>query len=303
MPLTTPKVAVIGGGGNVGSATAFSLVTMKFPVSILIVDVDEDLARGQALDINDAAFLSPATCAAGTFQEAGQCDVIIITAGARQRPNEPRSELIGRNYTIINSIMEKMQPIKSSAVILMVSNPVDILTAISQKTSGLPKNQVIGSGTFLDSGRLRNELSRILGISPSSIHSGTLGEHGDSQFVGWSISSVGGTPLLGHPKLKGVDLQKLEKEVSRKAYSIIEAKGSTYYGVGLHVAHIARSILGDESKVYPVCNYVEEYDCYLSVPAIVGAHGASPLPLRLNEEETEKLKTAAEKIKSFCDMY
>ncbi|OMH85279.1 L-lactate dehydrogenase A [Zancudomyces culisetae] len=303
MPLAVPKVAVIGGGGNVGSAIAFSLIAMKFPVTVLVVDIDDKLAMGQALDIGDAAFLSSGTCRMGTFEEAGQCDVIIITAGARQRPNEPRSELIGRNYSIIKSIVEKMGSIKKSSVILMVTNPVDILTDIAQKVSGLPRNQVIGSGTFLDSGRLRNELSNVMGIAPSSIHSGMMGEHGDAQFAAWSMASVGGTPLLEHPKLKNVNLDELEKGVSRKAYEIIEAKGSTYYGVGMHVAHIAKSILGDECKVYPVCTYVDEYQCYLSVPAIVGSTGSSTLPLNLSDAEQEKLKSAANKIKSLCDKY
>ncbi|OLY85331.1 L-lactate dehydrogenase B [Smittium mucronatum] len=299
----TLRVSVIGGGGNVGAAIAFSLVVMQAPVEILLVDVSEKLAEGQALDIRDAAHLSPAQCRVGKFEEVGSSDVIVITAGARQNPGEPRSNLIDRNYVILKSIIDQIQPIKSSAVILMVTNPVDILTSIAQKLSGLPKSQVIGSGTFLDSGRLRNYLSRKLNMSSSSIHANMLGEHGDTQFVGWSIATIAGAPLLQYPAMKDVDLDEIEKTIANQAYDIIEAKGSTYFGVGYHVATLTRCILQDNRKVFPICNYVEKYGTYLSFPAVLGSDGATPVDLNLSKEEMSKLETCANNTKAICDKY
>ncbi|PVU90488.1 hypothetical protein BB559_004589 [Furculomyces boomerangus] len=297
------KVAIIGGAGNVGAAIAFALVVMQIPAEVLLVDVTEEVAKGQALDISDAAHLSCAKCRVGTFEEAGQADVIIITAGARQNPGESRSNLIDRNYAILKSIITKISPIKPTAIILMVSNPVDILTSIAQKLTGLPKNHVLGSGTFLDSGRLRNHLSNLLKISSSSIHANMLGEHGDSQFVGWSTATIAGAPLLDHPIMENIDLDKVEKEIANKAYSIIDAKGSTYFGIGMHVAVLTRSILNNDLRVFPVSNYHEEYDTYLSLPAVVGASGASRVDIQLNSRERTLLQESAKKIKDICDKY
>ncbi|KAJ2079274.1 hypothetical protein H4R24_003904 [Coemansia sp. RSA 988] len=298
------RVSVIGGGGNVGAATAFSLIAKGVPAEVLIVDAVDKAAEGQALDISDAAFMMPGVCRKGSFKEAGQSDVIIVTAGARQQPNEPRSALMDRNYTIIKSIMDSLQPIKETAKILMVSNPVDVLTDIAQKTSGLPRNQVIGSGTYLDSGRLRNELSEITGVSPTSIHAYMLGEHGDKQFTGWSSARIGGRPLLEHPKMKDVDLDKIYEKIQRKAYVIIEAKGSTYYGIGICAATIAEALLNNTSQVFPVVNYVESFGCYLSWPAAIGYDGVEQsFEVKLNDKEREKLDAAISDIKKVCEKY
>ncbi|PIA14682.1 lactate dehydrogenase B [Coemansia reversa NRRL 1564] len=298
------RVSVIGGGGNVGAATAFSLIAKGVPAEVLVVDVVDKAAEGQALDISDAAFMMPGICRKGTFKEAGQSDVIIVTAGARQQPNEPRSALIDRNYKIIKSIMDSLQPIKQTAKILMVSNPVDVLTDIAQKTSGLPRNQVIGSGTYLDSGRLRNALSEITGVSPTSIHAYMLGEHGDNQFTGWSSARIGGRPLLEHPKMKEIDLDKIYEQIQRKAYVIIEAKGSTYYGIGICAATIAEALLNNTNQVFPIVNYVEKFGCYLSWPAAIGCDGVEQsFDVKLDSEECKKLDSAINAIKEVCSKY
>ncbi|KAJ1825757.1 hypothetical protein LPJ63_003049 [Coemansia sp. RSA 2711] len=303
---TIPKqrVSVIGGGGAVGSATAFALIAKGVAAEVLIVDVVDKNAMGQALDISDASFMMPGTCRKGTFKEAGQSDVIIVTAGSAQQPGEPRSNLIDRNHKIIKSIMDSLQPIKSTAKILMVSNPVDILTDIAQKTSGLPRRQVIGSGTYLDSGRLRNELSEITKVSPTSIHAYMLGEHGDNQFTAWSSARIGGRPLLEHPAMQDVDLDKIYEKIQRKAYVIIDAKGSTYYGIGICAATLAEALLNNTSQVFPVVNYVEEFDCYLSWPAAIGSDGVEQsFDANLNDEETKKLQKAIKAIKDVCSNY
>ncbi|KAJ2353724.1 hypothetical protein IWW50_000733 [Coemansia erecta] len=302
---TIPKqrVSVIGGGGMVGAATAFALIAKGVPAEVLVVDVAEKAALGQALDISDASFMVPGMCRKGTFTEAGQSDVIVVTAGARQQPGEPRSNLIDRNYKIIKSIMDNLQPIKPSAKILMVSNPVDVLTAIAQRTSGLPRNQVIGSGTYLDSGRLRNTLSEITGVSATSIHAYMLGEHGDNQFTGWSSARIGGRPLLEHPAMKDVNLDDISKEIQQKAYAIIDAKGSTYFGVGMCAATIAEALLNNTSQVFPVVNYVESLGCYLSWPAAIGYDGVEQsFDVKLDAEEEQKLKKATDAIKRACSM-
>ncbi|PVV01966.1 hypothetical protein BB560_003592 [Smittium megazygosporum] len=297
------RVAVIGGGGNVGASIAFSLVAMQQHVEILIVDMNEKLAAGQANDIADATNLSPAKCRLGQFSEVGDCDIIVITAGARQMPGEPRSELMGRNYKIMESIVNNIQPIKETACILVVSNPVDVLASVIQKLTKLPPSQVIGSGTFLDSGRLRNYLSNLLKISSSSIHAYMLGEHGDNQFVGWSSATIGGIPLLSNEIIQKANLQEIEKSIANKAYQIIDAKGSTYYGIGLHAAMIIRSIIGNEYKVIPVSTYMKEYDTYMSTPSVVSAEGARPMEILLSEDEKAHFLAAAEKIKGMCNQF
>ncbi|KAJ1812820.1 hypothetical protein LPJ56_003702 [Coemansia sp. RSA 2599] len=298
------RVSVIGGGGNVGAATAFALIAKGVPAEVLVVDVADQAAQGQALDISDASFMMPGTCRKGTFQEAGQSDVIIVTAGARQQPNEPRSNLIDRNYKIIKSIMDSLQPIKPTAKILMVSNPVDVLTHIAQKTSGLPRRQVIGSGTYLDTGRLRNALSQITGVSPTSIHAYMLGEHGDNQFTGWSAARIGGRPLLEHPKMKDINLDDIYTNIQRKAYEIINAKGSTYFGIGICAATLAEALLNNTSQVFPVVNYVESFGCYMSWPAAIGSDGVEQsFDVKLNDVETKKLQVAINAIKETCDKY
>lgn len=298
------KVSVIGGGGNVGATIAYALIAKGVPAEILIVDVSDKAAQGQAQDLRDASFMMPGTCRQASFQEAGQSDVIIVTAGARQKPDEPRSNLIDRNYQIIKSIMDSLQPIKPAAKLLMVTNPVDVLTHIAQTTSGLPRNQVIGSGTYLDTGRLRNGLSEITGVSSTSIHAYMLGEHGDHQFTGWSSARIGGRPLLEHPRMQGLDLPEVSRGIMRKAYEIIEAKGSTYFGIGICAATLAEALLYNTSQVYPVTNYVEDHGCYMSWPAAIGSDGVEQsFDVKLDEEETERLVEAVEAIKDACSKY
>ncbi|KAJ2779086.1 hypothetical protein H4R18_004214 [Coemansia javaensis] len=302
--MSTPpsqRVSIIGGGGNVGATIAFALLAKGVSVEVLIVDKADNAAHGQAMDIDDASFSLPGTCRIGTFQEAGQSDVIIVTAGARQKPGESRSSLVDRNYEIIGSIMESMKPIRPTARILVVSNPVDVLTDIAQKTSGLPRNQVLGSGTYLDTGRLRNELSVITGVSSTSIHAYMLGEHGDNQFVGWASATIGGQPLLSHPKMAGVDREAIHERVRRKAYEIIEAKGSTYYGIGLCAANITEALLYNTSQVYSVTNYVERFGCYMSWPAAIGRGGVEQsFEVRLDDAEKKQFDVALDAIKSAC---
>ncbi|KAI9597968.1 lactate dehydrogenase/glycoside hydrolase [Syncephalis fuscata] len=282
-----PKIAIVGAGA-VGACCAYACMLRRLPAEVIMVDV---------LDLSDANFLTPVPVSAATNKEAGQCDIIIITAGAKQQPDEPRSALVERNYKILKSIIEEMQPIRKDAIMMLVSNPVDVLASIAQKLSGLPRSQVLGSGTFLDS-------MRFLNVNENAIHCYVMGEHGDLQFVNWSSASIGCIPLLEHPAMKDVDLADIEKKVMRKAYEIIERKGATSFGIGACVASLCGSILNDRHDVRPVSCWSEEHQCYISRPAILGIHGISyVIDLKLNEDEKKRMNTAIKTIKAACDKY
>ena len=219
------KVAIIG-AGSVGATAAYACILRKVASTILLVDVNVDRATSEVSDLADAAFLSKTIVKVGDLKEAGSCDVIVITAGAKQRPGETRLDLIDRNHDILKSVINGMNPLNPRAILLLVANPVDVLTTIAQKISQLPKNQIIGSGTYLDTCRLRYELSEILKISPNGIHASVLGEHGDSQFIPWSCATVAGIPLLNFDQIKTINKQELATKVAKKAYSIIASKGN-----------------------------------------------------------------------------
>ncbi|EZG70161.1 L-lactate dehydrogenase [Gregarina niphandrodes] len=298
-PRVPPKrVSVIGGGGMVGAATVNALILKDVAAEVLIVDVIAKAAEGQALDIADASFNSPGVVRVGSFAEAGQSDLVIITAGYPQKPGEPRSMLLKNNKSIIKSICEQMQPIRPDLKILVVANPVDVLTHLAWQYSGLPKSQVFGSGTYLDSGRLRSQIASMIDVHPRSINAYVLGEHGDRQFVAWSAATIQNTPLLDHPKLKGVELDSIRQEVMRKAYAIIDAKRSTYFGIGMCSAKIAECVLNNTQEVFPLVHWVESEQAYISWPCTLGSNGVDQtFHVPLNEQENKSLKVAVDAIK------
>ncbi|KAK9760835.1 hypothetical protein K7432_014736 [Basidiobolus ranarum] len=294
---TSHTIAIIGCGA-VGSSIASALILRNASATILMVDVDNKVAKGETLDLADSLFLSTSHVKVGTYKEAGQADIIVITAGAHQKPGETRLQLIENNHKILQTVVTDMSPINSNSKILLVTNPVDILTHITQKISGLPHKQVFGSGTFLDSGRLHSVLAQKLGVSNMAIHCYVLGEHGDHQFIAWSSASVGGVPLLEFPQMKDVDLEKLAQEVKGKAYEIIELKGATCYGIGACVSSLCESILNDRHHVRPVSCWDEEYQCYISVPAVIGTNGIeSIIGIQLNADEKKKMNVAVKAMK------
>ncbi|ORY06687.1 lactate dehydrogenase [Basidiobolus meristosporus CBS 931.73] len=293
------KTIAIIGCGAVGASCASSIILRNVSCQLLMVDINQKVAEGQALDLSDSQFLSSTKVRVSTYQEAGQADIIVITAGANQRPGETRLQLIAKNFNILSSVINGMAPIKPTAKIMLVANPVDVLTHIAQKISGLPKNQVFGSGTFLDSGRLRLKLSQIIGVSEPAIHCYAMGEHGDNQFVAWSSARVGGVPLVDYPQMQGVDLEQLQYEVSRKAYEIIDRKGATYYGIGACVASLCDSVLHDRRDIRPISCYSEKYNSYVSMPAIIGANGVeAPINIQLNDAEQKKMDNAVAAMKA-----
>ncbi|KAI9494251.1 lactate dehydrogenase B [Zychaea mexicana] len=295
MRCTSSKQVAIVGTGAVGSTIALCTMMKNVASELLLVDSARDFARGQSMDLNDANIVNSTKIRDGTLKEAGQAEVIVITAGAKQGPGESRQQLVDRNYDVLKEVIGGMQPIRRDAIMMLVSNPVDVLTSIAQNLSGLPRKQVFGSGTFLDTSRLTVYLSDLLNVSATCVHAYVLGEHGDSQFIAWDAASIAGRPLLSFPEIKNVDKEKVRLTISNKAMDIIQHKGSTYYGIGACGASLCESILRNSLDVRPLSVYVDEVDTVISVPAKLGAAGIEqimPIPLAPNEQK-QFLESAA----------
>nr|BAD38919.1 lactate dehydrogenase A [Rhizopus arrhizus] len=292
------KVAIVGAGA-VGASTAYALMFKNICTEIIIVDVNPDIVQAQVLDLADAASISHTPIRAGSAEEAGQADIVVITAGAKQREGEPRTKLIERNFRVLQSIIGGMQPIRPDAVILVVANPVDILTHIAKTLSGLPPNQVIGSGTYLDTTRLRVHLGDVFDVNPQSVHAFVLGEHGDSQMIAWEAASIGGQPLTSFPEFAKLDKTAISKAISGKAMEIIRLKGATFYGIGACAADLVHTIMLNRKSVHPVSVYVEKYGATFSMPAKLGWRGVEQIyEVPLTEEEEALLVKSVEGLKS-----
>lgn len=261
-------VAIIG-AGFVGTSCAFALLSRGTGARVTLTDVNTTKCEGEVLDLQDGG----GNVKVATPQEAGQADVIVITAGRGQREGETRLDLVKANAGILKSILSGMQPIKETAKIIVVSNPCDALTYVAQECSGLPTNQVFGSGTVLDSRRLRIALSRTVGVHHSSIVLYVLGEHGDSQFPAPSLATIGGVPFLKAQRLQGVDLKQMSKDSANKAYEIISRKNYTAFGVAMAVESIVACVLNDRQQVLPVSVRPPGKKCCLSLPTVVGING------------------------------
>jgi len=299
MPTTgIGRVAIIG-AGSVGSTCAYALLLRRITSEVLLVDIDERLLIAQVQDLADAAFLSNTKIRAASFSEAGQCDIVVITAGAKQREGESRRDLIDRNHHILKSVIESIRPIRDDAILLLVSNPVDVLTEMAQRLSGLPKHQVIGSGTFLDSVRLRSALAEHAKVADTAIHGYVLGEHGDSQFVAWSTATIGGCPIDTLLPSTAPSLPTIADSTKGKALSIIAAKGATAYGIASIVSSICECILFDQRHVRPISHWVDNLGCCISLPVVLGRGGVvKTIDVPLNDEEKGELRKSVDVIKN-----
>ena len=306
-----PKVSIIG-VGDVGATIAYTLQLSGLATEIVLVDLDQERAKGQAMDMGHGLFFTPpARIAAGGYEDCAGSDLIVVTAGARQRPGESRTELTARNAEICRNIIRALRPWVAEAKVLVITNPVDVMTYVVLKELGGPSGRVFGSGTVLDSARFRYELSRRCGVDPRSVHAYVIGEHGDSEVFLWSHVNIGGVPLetfcRGCPKGCMPEARgEIEEAVRRSAYHIIEAKGYTNYGVSLAVTRIAGAVLRDEKSVLTVSTLLQgEYGLEglsVSVPCVVGAKGVERvLETFLPPDETEALLSSAEKVKGFLD--
>ena len=293
------KIMIVG-TGNVGASIAYCLVNQRTSVDELILtDINNADAEGEVIDLKDTLTVSPSylKIRSGTYKDAKNCEIIIITAGAPQKPGETRMDLLQKNAKIFKSMIKKIMDSDFNGIFLVVSNPMDVLTYLTWHYSGLPHEQVIGSGTVLDSSRLRQKLSEHLGIHPKSIHAYQVGEHGDTEFTLWSTANIGGKPLTNilDTKTRG----EIENYVKNEAYEIINKKGATYYGIGACVTRIINSILDDEHRILPVSCYDDFAEVYNGYPAIVGKQGiVRRLDLNLTEEEGIKFQKSNNALKS-----
>ena len=301
------KCAVIG-CGNVGATSAFALMGSGLFSEIVLIDVAKQRTEAEALDLSHSmAFCTPTKIYCGDYPDLVGCDLIVITAGAKQQPGEPRLNLIKRNTIIFKSIISEIIKYNQEGILLVVANPVDVLTKLALDLSGFPANRVIGSGTVLDSYRLKYFVGDCLGIDNRDVNAYVIGEHGDSSLAVWSNVTVGNIPLrdyceqVGKP-LTDADLDKMYTDMRDSAYAIIEGKGATYYGIGHAVLRIATAIMRDEKSILPVSSlHTGAYglsDVCLGVPTIVGRNGIEKVvELPLNEKEKDLLKASAAILK------
>ena len=304
------KIIVVGDGA-VGSSYAFALVTQNIAQEIGIIDLDIKKTEGDALDLSHAlAFTSPKKIYAATYADAHDADIVVITAGAPQKPGETRLDLVHKNLKINRSVVTQIVASGFSGIFLVAANPVDILTYATWKFSGFPKERVIGSGTSLDSARFRQALAQLLDVDTRNVHAYILGEHGDSEFPVWSHANVAGLQidewLKNNPENDEQAMGELFFHVRDAAYTIIQNKGATFYGIAAALARITRAILSNEQAVIPLSVYLDgEYglhDLYIGSPAIINAHGIKQvIEVPLNAVEKESMEASAQQIKQILD--
>lgn len=309
--LNERKIGIIG-LGNVGASIAYTLALSKDFNEIVLVDSNKDKAEGEALDISHGLpFLRPMKIVSGSYDDIMDAKIIIITAGAAQKEGETRLDLVNKNVAIFKSIIPEIKNRDYKGILLIVSNPVDILTYVTLKLSSFPKNRVIGSGTVLDSARLKYKLGEHLNVDSRSIHAFIVGEHGDSEIVLWSQANVSGIPLHKFCELRGFfdhdyETSKIALDVKNSAYEIINKKRATYYGIALSTKRIVDAIINDEKSILPISSYIDdEYgmdDIALSLPSIVGKEGLiSHIPIKLSKEEELKLKESYLQLKEIIN--
>lgn len=300
------KISIIG-AGFVGSATTLTMATSTLASHIVLVDVNKKKAEGEILDIaHGASFLKSLELSAGDYKDTENSDIVIVTAGAAQKQGETRLDLIQKNVEIFKSIIPQVVRYSPNAILLIVANPVDILTHVAYKLSGLPSNRVIGSGTVLDTSRLRYNLSKEFDIDARNIHGYIIGEHGDSEFPIWSSLTVGPLSFSDYCKREGLNEEdvkvRVKNSVERAAYEIIDRKGYTNYAIALAVRRICEAILRDEKSILTVSTYNSVDDMYYSVPSIIGRTGQLMRVLpKLNEEEQKLLNNSKTILKDVID--
>ena len=305
------KCGIIG-CGNVGSTTAYTLMQTGWFSEMVLVDLDTKRAEGEASDIaHGLPFHTPMDIYAGDYADLADCGLIIITAGAKQNPGDTRMDLLRTNARIFRSIVTNIAIYNQTAILLVVTNPVDVLSYVTYRFSGFPASRVIGSGTVLDTARLKQLVGTHLGVDSRNVHSFIIGEHGDSELPVWSSANVSGVDLLHYCDScgRGYDqtvLDGLFYDVRDSAYRIIEAKGATYFAIAESVKRIVSAIVRDENTILPVSALVDGHygldGVYMSLPCIVSRSGIKQvLEIPLNEEEDIKLRQSAKKLKTAAD--
>lgn len=310
--LPNPRKIAIVGCGFVGAACAFTLMQSGMFSEMVLIDMDRQRAEGEAMDISHGVpFAKPARIYAGDYEDAADAAIIVLTAGAGQKPGESRLDLVQKNISIFRSIIPRICEQDYQGIILVVSNPVDILTYVTAKLSGYTENRVIGSGTVLDTARLKRAVSDHLNVDSRSVHAFIIGEHGDSEIAAWSGANISGIPLNDFCELRGhyehmEATKRIAEEVKNSAYEIIRKKHATYFGIAMAVKRICEVIQRDEKSILPVSSLMYgEYgisDVALSMPAIVGKYGVETrVPIPLSEDELKRLQRSASMLRDVLD--
>ena len=296
------KIMIVG-TGNVGASIAFAIMNQRTAVNeIVLTDILAKDAEGEAMDLRDALAVAPSYVKIknGTYRDAKDCDVVVITAGAAQRPGETRMQLLRKNVNILQGMIEQIMASGFNGILLVVTNPMDVLTYFAYKFSGLPAERVIGSGTVLDSARLRQRTASFLNVNPKSVHAYQIGEHGDSEVSLWSLADMGGQRVA--EMLPKETLDGISEYVRNEAYGIIEKKGATYYGIAACVVQILNSILNDEMRVLPVSSYDNFSGTSFGWPSVVGREGVvRRLDLKISEKEGLELQKSINVLKEAID--
>lgn len=310
--MMNPRKVAIVGCGFVGSSIAFSLMQKSIYSEMVLIDANHAKAEGEAMDLGHGLpYTASMDIYAGDYSDVGDCSLIIVTAGANQKPGETRLDLIEKNVGILKNILPQITATPFEGILMMVANPVDVLTYAAQRISGYPVTRVFGSGTVLDTARLKYVLGRHLDVDSRSVHAIIIGEHGDSELPVWSSANISGIDLNHFCELRGHyqhedSMKRLYEDVRDSAYQIIERKGATYYGIAMAVARIAESLVKDEQAILPVSVELQgEYGLNglaLSIPSVIGKNGIEKvLEIPLSEDESAKLQFSAAQLKGFIN--
>lgn len=296
------KVVVIG-CGNVGMSFAYALLNQRTYVNeLVLIDLNKDRIEGEVMDLNHCLPYAPSkiNIKVGEYTDCSDASIIVIAAGANQKPGETRLDLINKNSSIFKEIIGNVMSTGFNGIFLVATNPLDIMTYLTYKYSGLPSSKVIGSGTSLDSARLRFLVGEKLGISPKNVHAYVIGEHGDSEFIPWDNAVIGLQKASDFLSKEDMDL--ISENVRKAAYEIIDKKGATYYGIGTTLVRIVNAILGDENLIFSISNYDEVNDVYVGTPAIINRTGVKErIFINLNYIDTRKMENTIKVIKENID--
>ncbi len=292
------KVVIIG-CGNVGMSYAYALLNQKTNVGeLILIDLDKERIEGEVMDLNHCLAFGPSKIdiRVGDYSDCADAKIVVIAAGANQAPGETRMDLINKNSKIFKEIVKSVVDNGFDGIFLVASNPLDVMTYLTWKYSGFNPNRVLGTGTSLDTSRLRYLVGNKLNINPKNVHAYVVGEHGDSEFVPWSNANVGIQNIDNF--LEEQDLIDIEKEVKNAAYEIINRKGATCYGIGMCLVRITNAILGDEDTILTVSSYDKENNIFMGIPSVVNSDGVKQrIYIELTEEEINKLQHSVDIIK------
>lgn len=292
------KVVIIG-CGNVGMSYAYALLNQRTHVTELaLIDLDERRIEGEVMDLNHCLAFAPSkiNIHKGTYEDCRDAKLVVIAAGANQNPGETRMDLINKNSKIFKNIVDNVMNSGFNGIFLVATNPLDVMTYLTYKYSGLPSNKVIGSGTSLDTSRLKYIIGSKLHINPSCVNAYVIGEHGDSEFVPWSKANIALEPI--NKFLNNEELNTIYEDVKNAAYEIIDRKGATYYGIGMCLVRITNAILGDENSIITLSTYDEVNDVYVGLPVVLNKDGVSKkIFIDLTSDETSKLENSIGIIK------